>query len=272
MEPSENQNDQAQTPTVTLYPADGRDLETVAPTTTPPVVLASRHLFTLTVDQVSAELSTYGLYRDERTIQRWCKARKVRAIIDQDHGDRYLVDPASVRDMVTTLLAERDDKAHRAPTSRSHHDIVAPPQNYRDGTAPTSRFTERPEHDRPFHVAPDAPAPEVTSSQSRDEVASLKQRIEELEKEKTMLTIDKQVREQMVDYIKGQFGQMLDTALERSQEVGQLRAEVGFLKAQLPSGREGQGGQHGEDFRFTPRHVYDRQDPPMHSPSSKHES
>ena len=79
-----------------------------------------------------------------------------------------------------------------------------------------------------------APAPDA----SRDEVAALKQTIAELEKEKAMLAVDKQVREQMVDYLKENFQHMLDAALERTEQLGQLRAENAQLRSLLP--------RHGE--------------------------
>jgi len=39
----------------------------------------------------------------------------------------------------------------------------------------------------------------------------------------------------MVDYLEEQFGKMIDQALDRSQEVGQLRAENVQLWTQLPA-------------------------------------
>jgi len=222
-----------------------------------------RNLFTLTVDQVAAELFHQGFARDDRTIQRWCKAGKLRAITDEVHGDRYLIDPASLRDMLTTLVTERDSRTARpflssrpfetaATSSRPALDSNPTQANFSQGSKPDMR--------------PDAdPAQRRHDASESDEVATLKRRIDELEKDKMMLTVDKQVREQMVDYLKEQFGSMLDQALDRSQEVGQLRAENLQLRAQLPPPRPKAEWGEGENHRFTPQHLRPQQPEPVHT-------
>ena len=231
-----------------------------APTSvpTPPTVAPTvpRHHFTLTVDEVSAELHLQGFDRDDRTIQRWCKAGKLSAIVDGVHGDRYLIDPASLRDMLTTLTAERDNRAARlllssrpvesaAAASRPSFDTAPTQGNFDHGAQRDTRPDETPT--QPRHAASET-----------EEAAALKRRIAELEKENMMLTVDKQVREQMVDYMKQQFGSMLDQALDRSMEVGQLKAEVTHLRAQLPAPAPVSEWGH-EPHRFTPQQV--RQQP-----------
>ena len=196
---------------------------------------SSRHLYTMTVDDVATELIAYDLHRDTRTIQRWCKRGKLRSIIDHENGDRYLIDPASVRDMVTTLLEERDSRDPRhTSTSRPRHDDAGTAPRRGDDAPIGFRFTPRSMADKQRDAATDEPAAAAAPEASRDEIATLKERIAELEKEKAMLSVDKQVREQMVDYLKENFQQMLEQALERTEQLGQLQAENTQLRALLP--------------------------------------
>ena len=48
--------------------------------------------------------------------------------------------------------------------------------------------------------------------------------------------LDKQARDAMVSYMKEQFEGMIDNAMERAEEVGQLRAENVQLKSLLDAG------------------------------------
>ena len=254
MEPHQNSTTPDAVAVAPTFATVSRDPAPVAVPTPPPVTATvPRHLFTLTVDQVAAELFHQGFARDDRTIQRWCKAGKLRAIIDEVHGDRYLIDPASLRDMLTMLVTERDSRAARpflssrpfesaATSSRPVFDNNPTHENFSQGSKPDTRPGEDPA--QPRHDASES-----------DEVATLKRRIDELEKDKMMLTVDKQVREQMVDYLKEQFGSMLDQALDRSQEVGQLRAENVQLRAQLPPPKPKPEWGEGDNHRFTPQHV-----------------
>lgn len=212
-----------------------RDPTTDTSTAPDGAAATSRHLYTMTVDDVAAELIAYDLQRDTRTIQRWCKSGKLRSIIDHENGDRYLIDPASVRDMVTTLLEERDSHSGRhATASRSRHDHAGTWSRPDRGTATEFQFSPRSVRDTE-RDAPTEPATEAAASEDRrDEIATLKQKVDELEKEKAMLTVDKQVREQMVDYLKDNFQQMLDQALERTEKMGELQAENAQLRALLP--------------------------------------
>jgi hypothetical protein len=232
-----------------------RDPAPVAVPTPPPITpTVARHLFTLTVDQVAAEIFQYGFARDDRTIQRWCKAGKLSAIIDEDHGDRYLINPASLRDMLSTLTTERDARATRTMFSpRPYEPVVPAPRPLFENAPAHAQFTRDAAHDkRPDTRAAQARHDAPEADTSRDEVETLRRRIDELEKDKMMLTVDKQVREQMVDYLKEQFGSMIDQALNRSQDVGQLRAENLQLKAQLPP--PASVPVH-ERHRFTPQQV-----------------
>lgn len=242
--------------TAAIEPTNTDVSRDLAPTSVPtpphtaPTVL--RHHFTLTVEQVSSELYLQGFGRDDRTIQRWCKAGKLSAIVDEVHGDRYLIDPLSLRDMLTTLAAERDSRTARPFMSSRPVEPVA--------TTPRPPFDTAPSHGhsaeaKSYDTRPDeAPAQTRHTASEEGEAATLKQRIAELERANAMLTIDKQVREQMVDYMKEQFGTMLDQALDRSMEVGQLKSEVAHLRAQLPAPTPVSPHGH-EPHRFTPQHV-----------------
>lgn len=102
------------------------------------------------------------------------------------------------------------------------------------------------ERDNATEAATAAP----TSEASRDEIATLKQTIAELEKEKAMLSVDKQVREHMVDYLKDNFQKMLDQALDRTEQLGKLQAENAQLRALLPQHTERQPDQPDQpDYR-----------------------
>lgn len=73
----------------------------------------NRKTYSLTVEGVAALLNTHGIDRDKRTLQRWCKSGKVRAVVDTKFGDRYLVDPASVEDLLPGLVAEENERQKR---------------------------------------------------------------------------------------------------------------------------------------------------------------
>lgn len=173
---------------------DGADRSTTPPADATP----SRHLYTMTVDDVVAELLTYELQRDTRTVQRWCKSGKLRAIIDHEHGDRYLIDPASVRDTVAALLQERDSQAPRQDAmTRPRHDSVGTHTRQPDIDPRQYHFTPHSMRDMVTDSPTETTTTDTTSEQRRDEVAALERRVAELEKEKAMLSVDKEVREQM---------------------------------------------------------------------------
>lgn len=221
----------------------------------------------MTVDQALAELYAHELYRDVRTVQRWCKAGKLRAIIDEQNGDRYLIDPASLRDMVATLLEERAATTQRVaptprPETRNRFDSAGAPAPDRDDTATAASQSQARHSDAASDAATHATTQAATSQESRDLAAALERRVAELEREKVMLEVDKRVREELVDYLKTQFGSMLDQALERTEEIGALRAENRQLRAMLPAA--GQGAPQdvqtppkptGDATRFSPAQV-----------------
>lgn len=259
MEQPQFHHDTSPAPTTTPPSEDSRDQTADAPATPVPDAAASRHLYTMTVDDVSAELIAYDLHRDSRTIQRWCKGGKLRAIIDHEHGDRYLIDPGSVRDMVTTLLEERDSRERHVPPPRHRPDDAGSAPRHGDHVPPQFQFTPQYTADKERDRATTDTTAAATPDESRDEIAALQQKIAELEKEKAMLSVDKQVREQMVDYLKENFQKMLDQALDRTEQLGQLQAENAQLRALLP--------QPADPRRPEPPDYDRRADPPQPPPS-----
>ena len=252
MEPHENRIARDAVASVRIHADISRDPAATLPSVAPTV---PRHHFTLTVEQVCAELFAQGFGRDDRTVQRWCKAGKLSAIVDEVHGDRYLIDSSSLRDILATLVAERDSRATPPFSSSRSVEFAATAPRPSFDTAPTNgNFAKGASHD----TRPDeAPAQPRHAASETDEVAALKRRIEELEKDKMMLTVDKQVREQMVDYMKEKFDSMIDHALDRSMEVGQLKAEVTHLRTQLPA--PAPVPERGyEPHQFTPLQVRQR--------------
>lgn len=241
-----------------------------------PAPTASRHLYTLTVDQALSELYSHQLYRDVRTVQRWCKSHKLRAIVDEANGDRYLIDPASLRELIATLLEERAATAERVaptprPETRPRPDDVGTVPRHDDDAATTGNPGQQSPHDSQAHAATHRTSEQPASERGRDEVAALQERVAALEREKAMLEVDKRVREQLVDYLKEQFGSMLDQALTRTEEIGALRAENRQLRELLPAPRQesyradpdpAQPGATGS--RFSPSNVEGQGDGSLH--------
>ena len=198
-----------------------------------------RESFTLTVEDVAVRLAEENIYRDPRTIQRWCKSGKLDCLLDAENGEKYLIEPTSLNRIVATLINEQERQAramsrHRPDTPRSapRQEETLPDSDA--SPAATERGTSRPVSDdsrdslRREANAQEAPAQEGS--------AELQTRVQELEVELAMTKADKEVREQMVDYLKDQFAQMLDGALDRSEQIGELRAENTQLKNLLDAG------------------------------------
>ena len=206
-----------------------------------------RERFTLTVENVAVRLADENIFRDPRTIQRWCQSGKLDCLLDMETGEKYLIEPTSLERMVATLIRDRDRQARAM--SRQHPDTPRPlprqEETAPDGDAThaaTEQDVSRPTPDDSRDaVAPEAPAREGSSD--------LQTRIQQLETELAMTKADKQVREQMVDYLKEQFEQMLDGALDRSEQIGELRAENTQLKNLLDAGPSPQVDNAASDRR-----------------------
>lgn len=197
-----------------------------------------RHLYTLTVEKVGALLNAHGVDRDVRTIQRWCKGGKIKAIIDPVNADRYLIEPSSVDDMIATLLTEkqRQDVLSRS-VSRQSDDAVATPADRVAGAGETPR-----DHrvDTGDNVAAASSDVATTPEERRDNDATGE--LSRLRSENALLRADVRAREQMIEYMTGQFEKTMDIALERSTDLGTmaerartLEVENAKLTAQLPA-------------------------------------
>ena len=225
-----------------------------------------RHVFTMTVEDVSGLLSHHGFERDQRTIQRWCSAGKLTAILDHDAGDRYLIEPRSVDDVVATLVAERD----RQERTRRRHVATDFQGRGTVATAPGDAATEA--HSAPPHNTDTPPALHDTSTDAAtasrndgDDAATLRDRIKELEGELFQEKVDAESRKQLIaqlrDFYNDELGKMgeryneaIEYALTRAERVGELEAENRHLKGLLPAG----GGEpilRQQRLSFTPERV-----------------
>lgn len=183
-----------------------------------------RERFTLTVEDVAVRLADENVYRNPRTIQRWCKSGKLDSLLDAANGERYLVEPTSLEQLVATLVRDRDRQSRDRTRQEGDVSRQIPRQ---DATDPDNTATLRDTSPVEPEERRDTVAPERPSS---DEDTALHTRIQQLESELALAKADKQVREQMVEYLKDQFAQMLDGALDRSEQIGELRAENAQLK------------------------------------------
>jgi len=207
---------------------------TPAPTTDDDAT-ASRHRYTMTVEDVASRLHTYGLDRDARTIQRWCKSSRLNAVLDHANGDRWLIDPASLEPVIDDIQKELSRQPQPfTPMSRRHEPVVADAENV-SRHSPDIERENAPGHSD-FHSDNAATSDDyaATSAPVGDTVAALQKRVSELELEKVHLEADKRVREQLNDYMKEQFENMIETALDRTEEIGRLRAENATLLQALP--------------------------------------
>lgn len=224
------------------------------PTSVPAPDDTPRQLFTLTVEDVAVKLAEYDIYRDPRTIQRWCKSGKLKALLDERNGDRYLIEPTSLNDMVATLLEERERQTQaRQSVSPTRRDTAA------TSLEPEPQVS-RPDAEAVVKSDDNKTDTAATSEERRDRSDDTPRRIAELERENAMLRADKQVREQMVEYMQGKFDEMLATALDRTQRLGQLEAENDYLRKALPPVEQGSLGFHPRNVQ-TPFTTDERDEP-----------
>lgn len=211
-----------------------------------------RHLFTMTVEDVGVMLSDHYVPRDPRTIQRWCKSGRLQAIIDHEAGDRYLIEPGSVRQCVAALVAEkqRQDEAFAALSRQQSRQAW----EGADNAAAGSQSTRPHNADVPADVAEERRDAEAADDESRDQVATLKEKITKLEEEVVSLRIDKQARDQVISMVREEYTKAIDHALDRSERVGALEAENRHLREALPSGQPEADVQ--PRINFAPRSVY----------------
>ena len=217
-------------------PEPRRDAPTTVSDTTGNVATTPRHAFTMTIQDVAFTLRERGFERDIRTIQRWCKSGKIKSITDQQNGDRYLVLPSSVDELVATLESER--------ARQDLYAAAATRTEVRQEPTPSHDVTRQAESTTGTQERHDASADDVSS----DEVAALRDRVSKLEMENTKLHVDNRVRDEMVEYQRQLFEKSWADAREDLVEVGILRAEVELLRndndrlrAMLPPAPEGSG-------------------------------
>lgn len=195
----------------------------------------ARHRYTMTVEDVGSRLHTYGLDRDSRTIQRWCKSGRVEAILDHENGERWLIDPATLEPVIDDMQKEmsRQPKPF-APTPRRNEPVVGDTVHAPRHSLDTERENV-PDHGDLHHDAATTPGHSAaTSAPVGDNDAALKKRVSDLELENVHLKADKQARELLNEYMKEQFESMIETALDRTEEIGRLRAENAALQQALP--------------------------------------
>ena len=196
-----------------------------------------RKQYTLTVEDVAVRLADENIYRDPRTIQRWCQSGKLDCLLDTEHGDnseKYFIEPTSLERMVATLIRDRDRKT--PATSRQMSDMSRPAPRQQTPAPDDVAINAATDHDMSRHMSDTGRDDVASGTPSQEKDADLQSRIHQLETELAMAKADKQVREQMVDYLKEQFEQMLDGALDRSEQIGELRAENAQLKNLLGAG------------------------------------
>jgi myosin heavy subunit len=191
----------------------------------------------MTVEDLAARLEMHGVGRDARTIQRWCRSGKIQALIDSEHSDRWLIEPASAQSLIDDMVQEMSRRPHAMPTVSpsvprqvaTAHDIVATRSDHR---------LNEPEKQSPQLDDNDATSEPVatTSADESDTVATLRKQVSKLEMEKVQLQADVKSRESFNEYIKEQFESTLDAMLDRSERLGELQAENRQLRAALPDG------------------------------------
>lgn len=229
-----------------------RDDDVTPPTAASDAAAIPRHLFSLTVEDVAVMLADHYVPRDQRTIQRWCKSGKLRAIIDHEAGDRYLIEPTSAREFVATLVAEkkRQDEEFAALSRRHLRQEPTPADNAATGAENPSFHNA----DTPTGDGQSSRDAEAAAQERRDDDATMEKHIAALEEENRSLKIDKQARDQVISMIREEYTKAIDHALERSEQIGALQAEVRQLRELLPP-ESGQGSVQ-QPISFTPKSVY----------------
>lgn len=196
----------------------------------------SRQRYTMTVEDVAAELHLHGLDRDARTIQRWCKSGKVEAFLDVSNGERWLIEPGSLRRLIEKIVADMSRRPQAfTPTQAATSEPVATSQPTQADAPETTNVSQSDGDD----------GSAATSESSRDDDAAQSRRVAALETEVAMLRADVKVREQMVEYLKTQFEEMMNTALEKTERTGKLVAENEYLRNLLPPREQGSFAPRG---------------------------
>lgn len=206
-----------------------------------------RHRFTMTVEDVASRLHQYGLDRDARTIQRWCKSGKISAILDHANGDRWLIDPGTLQPVIDDILEQTSRQPQPfSSTPRQEPPLVADTET----SSPTkarvaqSGYMEASGIEHESAATSDdkgttSPYVATTSADHDDIVATLKKQVAYLESklalQEATAEADKTVREQMIEYQRTEFGKWIDDGMQKAEQIGELKAEVQHLRKQLPA-------------------------------------
>lgn len=198
----------------------------------------SRH--TLTIKQASRMFASLGVPRSPRSVQRFCVLGNIDCLLMKgEKTERYFVNEESVEryarelehmEHISAIAAEEDTTRHDAP----------------------ERDTSR--NDTPRRDAAQAVAPTPTpSAESNPEVATLKSRVDELEKEKIQLAIDRAAKEMVINQMLDQQREWVDRLDNQGRQIGRLEMQVQQLAA--PKSDESRHDAPAQDDVVTARFV-----------------
>lgn len=204
--------------------------------------------YTMTITEFASLLHRHGIDRDERTLQRWCKAGKIEATHDSSEGDRWLINPKSAELYVKQLVENIKSATAPSDTSRQDEDYSA---TRRDTETDTSRQSEKqtptrrdnPEEDQ-TNTGDDSPDNDATSRDTNADTSrqteqddathgskdgktaeDYERKISKLKMELAISNADKKARESVVDYMQEQFEKSMTLAIEVSEKNGRLEAK-----------------------------------------------
>lgn len=197
----------------------------------------------MSIEDVASQLHTYGLDRDARTIQRWCKSGKLDALIDGCNGDRWVIDPASVQSVIDDILVKMSRRPAAFSLVSRHGgvavgDTATPPRQVSNTTSQS--HAAQGDSRRDAEATPTNAA--TTSSEDDDTVATLKERVQQLEVELFAARADVKVRQEMVQYQREEFTKWLTQTIDQAETIGSLKRENQHLRMALPAAEpDGQG-------------------------------
>jgi len=176
----------------------------------------SRH--TLTIKQAAHLFANLGVPRAPRSVQRFCELGSIDCImIKGDKTERYFVSQESVERYAQELAHMQHISAITADDDVTRHNA---PQ--RDATR-----IDAPRRDELVTVEP-APTPR---SGPDPEIAHLKSRLDELEKEKMQLAIDRAAKEQVINQMLDQQRKWFERVDNQGRQIGRLEMQVQQLAA-----------------------------------------
>lgn len=176
----------------------------------------SRH--TLTVKQASHLFAALGVPRSPRSVQRFCKLGNIDCIlIKGDKTERHFVNQESIERYAREL-----EHMEHISTIAADDDTTRRDASQRDTTR-----TDASRRDESVVVEP-TPTPQ---SEPDPEIARLKSRLDELEKEKVQLAIDRAAKEQVINQMLDQQREWFDRVDNQGRQIGRLEMQVQQLAA-----------------------------------------